>query len=312
MEHEEIQSVNGDTPRVTIQEGDPKHEQLLGDAHLDQLIHGSGIDLDVITERGYRTVTKQVELMKLGFSSAQSRCSKESPALLIPAYNVTGDIATYMLRPDTPRIDKDGKALKYEFPKGSTMVLDVHPRIRLDLQDPNIPLFITEGIKKADTLISHDQCAIDVLGTWAFRGTNKQGGKAMLPDWEYIPINNREVYIVYDSDVSLKLSVHMALVRLGQALKVKSPPPLINYIYIPPGEDGSKVGADDYLVQGFTIDDLLKFAHSTTCSPWVEPNIFEILAPGVCTSTGTEMAYLLSSTTKSTGSWLTAAVVTAS
>jgi len=257
MEHEEIQSVNGDTPRVTIQEGDSKHKLILCDAHRDQLVNGSGIDLDVIRERGYRSVTKKAELISLGFKDYQCRCSPESPGLLMPVFSVLGEVVTYMVRFDNPRI-VNGKPLKYEFPSGSTMVLDVHPRIRPNFKDINTPLFITEGQKKVDALISHGQCTIGVLGVWNWRGKNKEGGKAILDDFDEIALNNREVYIVYDSDVMTKKEVHEALRRLSQALKRRAAH--IRYIYLPHNEDSTKVGVDDYLVQGHTIDELLALA----------------------------------------------------
>ena len=76
------------------------------------------------------------------------------PGLLIPIYSPTGEIVNYQFRPDQPRIGKDGKAIKYETPAGTRMVLDVHPFAREMLGDPTVPLFITEGIKKGDALVS--------------------------------------------------------------------------------------------------------------------------------------------------------------
>jgi hypothetical protein len=35
------------------------------------------------------------------------------------------------------------------------MVLDVHPETRDKLGDPSVPLFVTEGIRKGDALVSH-------------------------------------------------------------------------------------------------------------------------------------------------------------
>lgn len=53
-------------------------------------------------------------------------------------------------RLDKPRRNpKTGKIIKYEFPARSAMCLDVHPHIREQIRDPKIPLWVTEGIKKA-------------------------------------------------------------------------------------------------------------------------------------------------------------------
>ena len=145
----------------------------LADHHKKMLIDESGIAPDVAEARGYRTIEKKVELKTLGFSDSQCNV----PGLLIPVHSPTGEIATYQFRPDQPRIDKDGKPVKYETPSGSRMVLDVHPFVREMLGNPSVPLFITEGIKKSDALVSRGLCAVTLLGVWSWRGTNEHGGK---------------------------------------------------------------------------------------------------------------------------------------
>jgi len=87
--------------------------------------------------------------------------------------------------------------------------------------DPSVPLFITEGIKKGDALVSQDLCAIALIGVWNWRGTNEYGGKTALPEWESVALNDREVYIIFDSDVMLKQEVHAALARLKAFLEVR-------------------------------------------------------------------------------------------
>ncbi len=225
----------------------------LAQHHWDMLTKESGIMADLIQSRGYRTVTKKSHLKELGFKDAQCHV----PALLIPIYNVQGNIALYQARPDSPRI-KEGKPIKYETLAGSLMALDCHPSIRHQLQDPNIPLWITEGIKKGDCLVSHGCCAIALLGVWNWRGSNEHGGKTALPDWESIALNGRLVYLAFDSDVMVKRGVYQALARLSCFLTHRGA--RVQYIYLPGGETGAKLGVDDYLVQGHTIADLLALA----------------------------------------------------
>ena len=186
----------------------------LTETHKKRLIEESGISPGVVEKRGYRTVEKKAELKRLGFS--ETRCSV--PGLLIPIYNPSGDIVLYQYRPDEPRI-KDGKPVKYETPSGSRMTLDVHPFAREMLGDPNVPLLITEGIKKGDALVSRGLCAVALLGVWNWRGTNERGGKGILPDWNYMALNGRQVYIVFDSDVMLKPGVYKALVGLKTVME---------------------------------------------------------------------------------------------
>ncbi len=140
------------------------------------------------------------------------------PTLLIPLWNVHGEIGLYQSRPDEPRI-RDGKAVKYETPAGSNVVIDVPPMTRERLKDPGWPLFITEGVKKADSAVSHGLCCIALLGVWNWRGTNESGGKVALADWECIALNERDVFITFDSDVIRKVQVHAALVRLKAFLE---------------------------------------------------------------------------------------------
>jgi hypothetical protein len=174
-------------------------------------------------------------------------------------WGVTGEIASYQIRPDQPRV-VDGKALKYETPKGSRMVLDVPPSVRQWLGDPARPLFITEGARKADAGVSAGLCTIALLGVWNWRGTNDLGGKTALPDWEVIALSGRDVFIVFDSDVMTKEAVNAALARLKGFMDQRGAN--VKVIYLPAGESGTKTGLDDYLAAGHTVDDLLALATS--------------------------------------------------
>src|SRR5215207_7559206 len=184
--------------------------------HRAMLEQESSIAPKVIEVRGYRTVETKPELETLGFGRAQ----RKVPGLLLPIYAPGGEILVYQFRPDEPRI-KNGRPVKSETPSGSRMALDVHPFAREKLGDPSVPLFITEGIKKGDALVSQDLCAIALIGVWNWRGTNEYGGKTALPEWESVALNDREVYIIFDSDVMLKQEVHAALARLKAFLEVR-------------------------------------------------------------------------------------------
>jgi uncharacterized protein DUF3854 len=238
---------------VTSSSNDSGKPEALAQHHWNMLTSESGIQREVIEFRGYCTVAKKSYVKKLGFKDTQCNV----PALLIPIYNVLGEIALYQTRPDYPRI-KAGKPIKYETLAGSVMALDCHPSIRHQLLNPNIPLWITEGIKKGDSLLSHGCCAIALLGVWNWRGTNEQGGKTALPDWESIALNGRLVYLAFDSDVMVKQGVYQALARLSGFLTHRGA--RVQYIYLPGGETGTKLGVDDYLVQGHTVADLLALA----------------------------------------------------
>jgi hypothetical protein len=163
----------GTEPNITLL---PHHQQQLRD--------GSGLSEAVIAERGYVTATLPDILEAHGLSHTQARVL---PGLFLPLWTVDGNDGCGVYRPDHPRVVR-GKPQKYEMPKGSGVRLDCPPRCRPMLANPNIPLWITEGIKKADALASHDLCAIDLLGVWNFKGKNAYGASTILADWDYIAL----------------------------------------------------------------------------------------------------------------------------
>lgn len=199
---------------ASLPEGADGNDGDLSPDHRATLLEESAIAADVVEARGYRTVYKKAELEGLGFGRAQ--CNP--PGLLLPIHGPAGGIVSYQFRPDEPRINK-GKPVKYETPSGSRMALDVHPFCREKLGDPSVPLFVTEGIKKGDALVSRGLCAVALIGVWNWRGKNGLGGKTALSEWEYVALNGRAVFIVFDSDVMLKTEVHAALVRLKAFLE---------------------------------------------------------------------------------------------
>jgi hypothetical protein len=182
--------------------------------HHQALIDASAISPDVAAARGYRSVTTKADLARLGFGAAQ----RNVPGLLIPIWNAAGDLATYQLRPDHPRI-KSGKPIKYETPFDSQMAIDVPPGIRHLLGDPKTPLWITEGARKADAAVSAGMCCIAILGVWNWRGKNDLGGVTALGDWELIHCKGRDIYLVFDSDVMTKREVAAALKRFAEFLR---------------------------------------------------------------------------------------------
>jgi hypothetical protein len=122
----------------------------------------------LILRRGYYSARTKAELAELGFPERQRR----APALVIPMYSPAGELVTHQLRPDAPRKDDKGKPMKYETPAGSAIHLDVHPSQTKHVGDASVPLWITEGVKKADSLASRGECVIALQGVWCW----KKGG----------------------------------------------------------------------------------------------------------------------------------------
>src|SRR6266540_153403 len=182
--------------------------------HLDHLTQGSGLPLDIIRERGYRSILGKKQLADVGFAPSQQRPT----GLLLPVCPPDGSNGFYCYRPDVPRTTKDGKELKYELPKGAMVRLDVPPRCRPLLGDPAVPLWLTEGQKKADALAAQGVGAVALLGVWNFKGRNDFGGVTLLADFDLIAWNSRNVQIVFDSDLLTKRPVQDALARLTEIL----------------------------------------------------------------------------------------------
>jgi hypothetical protein len=116
-----------------------------------------------------------------------------------------------------------------------------------------VPLWITEGQKKADALASRGLCAVALLGVWNWKGKNDLGGTTLLADWDYVALGGREVRIVFDSDVMVKAAVRSALDRLVEHMRRKGSH--VGAVYLP-SSNGRKVGVDDWLAQGHTVDEL--------------------------------------------------------
>lgn len=224
----------------------------------------SGLAPAVIAARGYWTATTKRELADLGFAPAQRRV----PALVLPIHGVYGEVVFHQIRPDVPRHGADGRAIKYDTPRKSQMVLDVPPPVRALLGDPSVPLFVTEGVKKGDALAAYDVCAVALLGVWNWRGSNAHGGSTVLADWETVALKARRVYIVFDSDVMTKPGVYQALVRLKAVLEARHAD--VALLYLPPGAHGSKQGVDDFLATGRSLAELLALATPTVRHPPVE------------------------------------------
>jgi hypothetical protein len=219
--------------------------------HREQLTQGSGIAPEVIAERGYRSILPPggySELKPYGFTRAQAKL----PGLLLPLRTTEGKNGLMVYRPDVARKDRNGKLIKYELPKNVGVRLDCPPRCQPKLANPSIPVWITEGQKKADALASHAVCAIALLGVWGFKGKNSFGGTILLDDFDSIAPNGRDVRLVFDSDVMIKPQVRQALDRLTEHLQRKGAH--VTAVYLTQ-EAGEKVGVDDYLLS-HTIEDL--------------------------------------------------------
>lgn len=234
----------------------------LSPEHFEEIIVHSAINPDVASARGYRTLygteKDRTELAELGFSRSIVAREETYPALLVPLYRATGEVVSYQLKPASPRMLNGGektREVKYENPKGSTNHVDVPPSTQLLLSDITKSLWITEGMKKVDCLISQNRAAIGLTGVFNWR--SKLG---TLGDWEDIPLKDREVVICFDSDAKTNRNVQLAMRRLGGWLESKGAK-TVYYLTVPEEVKGTHVkGVDDFFAAGGDLKTLSEAA----------------------------------------------------
>lgn len=112
-------------------------------------------------------------------------------------------------------------------------------------QDPQYELIITEGELKAAAASVAGFPTIGLGGVWNFRSS--KDGVWFLPELEQFDWAQRVVYICFDSDYMQKPNICFAINALCDELQERGA--LIRLITLPEGEDGTKVGLDDYLLQ---------------------------------------------------------------
>jgi hypothetical protein len=231
------------------QHTDYSKQGYLSQKHREMLVRDSAIDPSVALERGYKTVRRRSELVE--FQDYQRRLG-----LYVPLYSPDGITRSAQIRPDKPRMDKKGKPIKYDTPVGARQIIDVHTSMRDRARSGCGRLWVTEGTKKGDALTSRGECVVVLAGVWNWKV--KDTWADLLPCWDYVALDGREVLIVFDSDVMVKLEVQLALERLVEALEDRGA--VAKVIYLPDAADGSKQGVDDYLAAGGTVEELRRMA----------------------------------------------------
>lgn len=219
----------------------------------------SVISPEVAEARGYETLYGTDEdrrrLKDIRIPRWAWRDDLAFPALLIPMYRVSGEEIGFQFKPAIPQEAPSGKKQKYASQAGVPNRLDVPRPVSDAVRDPSTPLWITEGVKKADCLASMDLPVITLTGVFNWR--SKLG---TLGDWEYIPLAGRTVVICFDSDTSDKRTVMLAMQRLGRWLESKQA--AVRYLIVPksagrPGGPETAVkGVDDYFYAGGDKDGL--------------------------------------------------------
>jgi len=145
-----------------------------------------------------------------------------------------------------PGFGKPKKQVRYGQPKKS----GVHPYFPAveDLdwlavaEDPDIPIMITEGEKKALAACIAGVPTIGLGGVYNFTHDGE-----LLPILENIVWKQRTVYICYDSDAVGNNKIQVAEGRLATELSLKRKANVF-LVRLPELAGGEKMGVDDYLI----------------------------------------------------------------
>lgn len=243
----------------------PAAERVLSEEHREILEKGSNISPEIIKERGYYTLTRE-----------QAHKLIEMEVLSASAKRGTGWLAVPIYRPDLVKhgeiVRVEGVPLKqkYVWPTGLRLAIDVHPDSQVALHDPEAHIWVTEGIKKADALLTAARaaglhvCVIALNGNYGWRSTVEKR-KQISPDWQEFDLTDRKVYVFPDSDYRTNDMVARGWDECANFLAAKTGEAKTYVVVVPPnGPD--KQGADDFLANGGTINDLLALAVSPSRS----------------------------------------------
>ena len=169
---------------------------------------------------------------------------RRGTSLVFPFRDHEGNANGYRrVRPDCPRT-RDGKPIKYESPQGSTNRAYFPPGVAEVLSETSVELLVTEGEKKSAKATQEGFPCIGLVGVFGWK--DGKGSDRLIPDLECVEWRGRQVRIVFDSDREEKEGIQDAEARLAQQLTRRGA--VVRVVALPHGDDGAKVGVDDFLV----------------------------------------------------------------
>jgi hypothetical protein len=221
----------------------------LSDKHRHTHEVGSAIVPDILDNSGVHTITDGRQLPR-GFSRRQRG---RAPGVLYEVPRPNGKKA-WVFRPDDP--DPDNPGLKYEATckelGGPGNVLYVHPSQRHLIGDTSVPVMFVEGIKKALSIITAARAAgvevlvVGILGVWNWMADGKP-----ISDMFDIPVDSRDVGIVYDADMLTNPSVQGGCKGLAELQIDRGA--TVRVAFLP----SETKGADDFFAAGKIYPELL-------------------------------------------------------
>lgn len=201
------------------------------------------------------------EANKLGFKITENPQSLQEhfatvPAFTIPYYDAKGKaIGFYRIRylsstkKGFARVTA-AKERRYDQPSAELPQLYL-PKLlppgktwQQIFDNPEIPIFITEGELKAACATRHGIPTLALGGVWNFK--SKRNGLFRLPIFADINFRNRTVFIIFDSDAATNPQVLHAQYKFAEELFNCGAIPIVINI---PKDGDRKHGIDDYIVE---------------------------------------------------------------
>lgn len=206
------------------------------DLHPDHIadLKKSGLSDETILKADIKSVPPDMINKKLGFNISD----------LTSCYEIPYDKNFSRFKAFYRDHQYDKKHPKYLQRKNTGNRLYIPPDVRPLLSNPDIHLCITEGEKKALKATREGLPCIALSGLWNW----SNGTKELIPDFDQIALEGREVYTVPDNDWlqpnkhGYKKNLKQAVYQLADRLKKRGAK-----VFIVELPQGNEKGLDDYL-----------------------------------------------------------------
>jgi hypothetical protein len=215
-------------------------------AHHREWVEGSGISGD-ITDLNLQSISGGVarEVLGWGEYNGDGEDPLKSGWWCESVEPETGRVSGFgQFKPDKVFKFKGKKTAKYLSPKKPTEAIFLrmpNPCYWQEvLEDVSIPLFVTEGVKKAGAILSLDRAAVALVGVW---NGQQAKGRELIDTLKPFAQPGRVVVFVFDADLILKTQVRDALDNLASLMIGRGCPCRITTWDIREGK-----GIDDVLV----------------------------------------------------------------
>jgi hypothetical protein len=217
------------------------HPPFLNPVHVEDLA-ASGISPEAALAAGTSSVPPNFVAKILALCGWPNMKSVES--ILAFCYSpLDGGPPYYRFRVYPEIKTRDGRVAKYLQGKGSCNRVYLPPGVDPQGKDS---LYISEGEKKSYCLTLNGFACIGLGGVYGWRTKNRDGSSSVIPDFDAINWNKRDVIVVFDADIAVNDQVARAEAELAEELTRRKA--RVFTIRLPYGPGCAK-GVDDFLMR---------------------------------------------------------------